>query len=604
VSRWPVRQRSLTDAKREPQLWWQFVLFCCVGAANTAVDAAVFAVLVAMLGWRDGFEPAVASMLGFAAGAANSYFWNSRVTFQVARRAHLPALGRFAVATGTGMLVSGATFIAARELWPHESSALVGAKVIALGAGTVTNFTLQRLWVFRARTVHSDRGTVLPARGGHPLVIVMLAALVIRVPLILMPGYWWDMELFSNWAATGAEQGLLSALHRPDMDYVGYNYVLTALGFVYLQLVQPDVLASDSIFMHVLKLPALAGDMACVALLYFIGARCAPLVQKGPRRVGAASAALYAFNPAVLYDSAYWGQVDSLVAASMLGAIAGMLARRPGLGSSALAVGFLVKPHPILLIPLLVWLAWRWTGVAGLLRGVVAGVGTAAAGLAYFWLEGSGERVRWIYSLLFETGPQISVSAWNGWWALYRAREQTFPADVLFAIGASDVTIADFSTLLLMLATALVVASMGLRPVLTSVLVAAAFLVFAFFMLPMKMHERYLFPLFAVLAPVAVIHWRWFAMYALLSITFVLNLYSVFPFPLVARPEGTHRFIAAPTDAVISAVNVGLFVVFAAMLAVPAARDWRQWLPPGVRAWRGPAPALAAQTPAEERDAA
>jgi Gpi18-like mannosyltransferase len=514
-------------------------------------------------------------------------------------------VSRFILATGIGVLASGTVFVLARELWPQASSALVGAKGVALAASTVTNFVLQRSWVFRA-----ERSPVygVPRHAGawarrHPLVLVLLLATAVRIPLLLLDGYWWDIELFARWAATGAEQGLLSALRRPDMDYVGYNYVLTAMGYVFLHLAEPQDLASDAVFAQLLKLPALAGDLVCIALLYFLGTRYAQgFAADHPRRIGVAAAALYAFNPAVLYDSAYWGQVDSLVTAAMLAAMAAMLVGRPALGGALLALGFLVKPQPILLIPLLVWLAWRWSGPVGLVRGLVVGCATLGLGLAYFWLEGEWQQVRTIYRMLFETGEQISVSAWNVWWIAYREHQWTFPTDVLLAAGPLELTIKDTSKLLLMVAVALVVAYLGRHPTPERALVGAAFLVFSFYMLPMKMHERYLFPLFAVMAPVAVVHTRWLLLYVLLSATFVLNLYAIFPFPPVVRPEGTHRFIGAPSDVVISALNVALYLTFATMLALPAAREWRQWLP--ARVWlthRPPAPqALGASAEQQE----
>jgi putative flippase GtrA len=568
------------------------VLFCCIGCTNTIVDAAAFAALVALLGWDGGTEAVAASALGFAAGAVNSYVLNSRITFGVRLIRPRPVqIGRFLIVTVAGVTLSGAVFALVRELWPHGSSALAGAKGVALTAGTVLSFFLQRVWVFRAhqpaKTRHADY--VRRVQRVHPLAWLLLAGILVRLPMVLIHGYWWDIELFARWAATGAQQGLLAALYLPEMDYVGYNYVLTALGYLYTLLASPADLAVDPVFARVLKLPALAGDLLCVILLYHLGSRIEPSAPPDrARRSGLLAGALYAFNPAVLYDSAYWGQVDSLVTAAMLAAIALAFARRPAIAGMVMAVGFLVKPQPILLLPLVVWLGWRWSGPWGLGRGLLGGFGTFALGVLYFWLEGAGQQVRTIYRMLFETGEQISVSAWNGWWVVYRARAWTYPSDVVLASGPLEVSIKDLSNLLLGLAVVVVIAFLGRRPTLHRAMVGAAFLVLAFYMLPMKMHERYLFPLFAMLAPVAVIQGRWLTLYVLLAATFVLNLYAIFPFPPVIRPEGTHRFIAAPADVVVSTINVLLFLVCAAMLAVSAMREWRQWLPERGRAlaWR------------------
>jgi hypothetical protein len=101
----------------------------------------------------------------------------------------------------------------------------------------------------------------------------------------------------------------------------------------------------------------------------------------------------------------------------------------------------------------------------------------------------------------------------------------------------------------------------------------AALLAFSFFMLPMKMHERYLFPLFAFLAPAVIFDRRARLLYAALSVIFVLNLYALFPFPPVPRPTSSVHFIDAPADVIFSAVNVLLFVTFVAMMAWDRSSD-------------------------------
>lgn len=121
-------------------------------------------------------------------------------------------------------------------------------------------------------------------------------------------------------------------------------------------------------------------------------------------------------------------------------------------------------------------------------------------------------------------------------------------------------------------AVGLSLASVGPKPTMHRVLLSAAFLTFAFFMLTMKMHERYLFPALALLAPVAILDRRWAVLYVALSVTFLLNLYSIYPVPPPAVVGNIH-YIAAPADIWLSALNCGLFLAFAMALvaAVPAA---------------------------------
>ncbi|HZC33778.1 MAG TPA: phospholipid carrier-dependent glycosyltransferase, partial [Candidatus Bathyarchaeia archaeon] len=65
------------------------------------------------------------------------------------------------------------------------------------------------------------------------------------------------------------------------------------------------------------------------------------------------------------------------------------------------------------------------------------------------------------------------------------------------------------------------------RPDRLTLLTGLAILSVAFFVLPTRVHERYLFPLIAVGAILAAWSWRWRAAYVVLSLTTLLNMYVV-----------------------------------------------------------------------------
>ena len=564
----------------------QVVVFALVGVGNALVDAAMFTVLVRALGLSGGLPMMAASTIGFGAGALHSYLWNSRVTFRgEARRG---ALARFVVVTMLAAAASALAFATVHTYWPTHDTQLVAAKVTAMIAGAVANFALMRGWAFapRAASKPTDSRRVARTRRVHPLLVVLTIALVIRLPFLAVPGFSWDISLFSQWANTAVEHGLANAMLRPDMDYVGYNYVLLVLGTLYVEATHVTDLAASWGFGQALKVVPLIGDLGVAALLYLAGQRWGEVVTEPrwlPRipglssltsgeRLGVAAAALFALNPATLYDSAYWGQVDSVITLAMLGAVLLMVARRPGWAGVVLAAGFLVKPQPVLLVPLMAWGVLSLSEISGAVRGALGALVMLAAGLAYFWFAGIGDHIVDIYRHLFQTGDQVSVSAWNMWWIAYRNRGNVAPWDVVFELGSMGVTIGQLSQLLLAGAVGLSLASVGPKPTMHRVLLSAAFLTFAFFMLTMKMHERYLFPALALLAPVAILDRRWAVLYVALSVTFLLNLYSIYPVPPPVVVGNIH-YIAAPADIWLSALNCGLFLAFAMALvaAVPAA---------------------------------
>ena len=65
------------------------------------------------------------------------------------------------------------------------------------------------------------------------------------------------------------------------------------------------------------------------------------------------------------------------------------------------------------------------------------------------------------------------------------------------------------------------------RPDRLTILVGVSVLALAFFVVPTRVHERYLFPLFGLAAILVAFSWRWRIVYAVASIATFLNMYVV-----------------------------------------------------------------------------
>ncbi|HEY8845208.1 MAG TPA: hypothetical protein VIM24_00995, partial [Candidatus Limnocylindrales bacterium] len=81
--------------------------------------------------------------------------------------------------------------------------------------------------------------------------------------------------------------------------------------------------------------------------------------------------------------------------------------------------------------------------------------------------------------------------------------------------------------LLMLIAFAAVCIVVARRPDRLTLLTGLVILSVAFFVLPTRVHERYLFPFIAVGAILAAFSWRWRAAYVVLSLTMFLNMYVV-----------------------------------------------------------------------------
>jgi hypothetical protein len=134
------------------------------------------------------------------------------------------------------------------------------------------------------------------------------------------------------------------------------------------------------------SLPALIAAFRALAGLASLGtlAAIAVLVRRlAPERV-AFAVAIFGLNPVVLFQSVASGHNDVLVALSVAGALALVVAGRDGLAVAALALGTLVKATAVFpLLLLLVWIVAR-RPAGRRARAAVVHIGIAAAiGLAF-----------------------------------------------------------------------------------------------------------------------------------------------------------------------------------------------------------------------------
>jgi Gpi18-like mannosyltransferase len=328
------------------------------------------------------------------------------------------------------------------------------------------------------------------SRGGRWLFLLLIAALLARTALAATAkGYAADISTFSAWASHAAEG--LTAFYSPGYfaDYPpGYIYVLWLIGKLRI-LAGLDF--GTPLFMVLLKLPAMLADCATAWLLYRLARR-----RKMPGAGAVALAALYAFNPAVILDSAIWGQVDSVLTFFILLGVQ-LLERRPAGAAASFAAALLIKPQALIFAPLpMLWFAVRALRGDRQVRAdllVFAGTAIVIFCLAIFPFAAQ-ESPGWIigkYGATLASYPYASLNAYN-----------------LFALVGANYAPAGQPFLVLSYATwgnIFIVLS-----VLFSVWVAfagketsrfwylATFLCASVFVLSAKMHERYLFPALAL----------------------------------------------------------------------------------------------------------
>jgi C-terminal four TMM region of protein-O-mannosyltransferase/Dolichyl-phosphate-mannose-protein mannosyltransferase len=416
------------------------------------------------------------------------------------------------------------------------------------------------------------------AAGGILVLLVLgLALRIIILRLIPGSGFGVDLASFQFWASNLANQGLSGFYDRDFFhDYTpGYLYVLWLVGgFGNLVGGVGDLI----------KIPPILADLALGYLVWSMTRELG-----GSERSARIGAALVIFNPVSWFDSVVWGQVDSVGVVVLLLALRELWRDRPERAAVLATLAALIKPQLGILIPLLVIVVLRrafWPdggyGAEGepevrgtttawerRVRGPIRIVTTGLAGLLTAVLVSLpfGLSLPGLVAQIFKTAagyPYLSVNAFNPWalvtqatadghdqsialtrtWVCDSTIAPSPPGDfrigdwVVWSWPASTTTcpvgvdIGAFPALfvgsvLFVIAAAIVVWLVGRRPDRITMLVGLAVLALAFFDLPTRVHERYLFPLVAIGAILAAVSIRWRIAYVLSAGATFANMYVV-----------------------------------------------------------------------------
>ena len=329
------------------------------------------------------------------------------------------------------------------------------------------------------------------------ILLLLFVALIVRLALSPFGTLGVDQNTFVGWSNRLVEVGF-SKFYDAWSDYLpGYLYVLWLLGQIRKLIPIPSVL--------LFKLPAIFSDVLTGYLIYKI------IEKFKNKRWGMIASGLYLFNPAILMNSALWGQADSLTALFSLLAI-WFIDINPFVSSFALAFGTLIKPQAALAAPvvLFVMLKKKWK-LQKILNYIV--ISFLFFVLAFVPFAGESSLALFVVDRISATlgqYPYTSINAFNFWglWGFW-------DKDTVFA---SSLGIVAIITSFLLSAKKLW-KTKNSRYLLLAIIVATNFLFFT------RMHERHLLPVLAPLAVGAAINSNLWLSYAGFSFIYIINLY-------------------------------------------------------------------------------
>ena len=347
--------------------------------------------------------------------------------------------------------------------------------------------------------------------------IILLAALlflsfVVRVLFFSHPGYIWDLNTFENWFNTAAKFGLRPFYNVVRwVDYPPFNvYIFWFFGSIAKEL----SLFGSNLMIYIIKLPPNIFDLA-TSILIFIFVR-----KRSDLKMALIATALYAFNPAVIFNAAIWGQFDAIYTFFLVLSLVLILESRPKLSAIAFILGILTKPQSIALAPLIIFLIFKKYNWRGLITSIgVAVVTVFAVILPFEWTNNNPVTfLSDIYFGAYSNYPYTTFNAFNIWGFGGIAKLDTtfFLFTNLYIIGWMMFTTLVAFTLYFVYKRLVVSEELV-------VLFSAFLLFFGFFMLPTRIHERYLFPAFSVMALLIPFIKKIRPVYAILSGTYLMN---------------------------------------------------------------------------------
>lgn len=392
---------------------------------------------------------------------------------------------------------------------------------------------------------------------------LVAAAVALRVATLPLPGHYGDVTVMARWAE--------------EMVEVGPTRFYDASGSIYPALLYPLWLLGALFDGDALRLAIKAGSIpfdVAVAVVLFAWAR----LRTGEGWALTVSG-LYLFNPATILAGPVWGQVDSAGTLAALGAVVASARGRDGWAGALAVLAGLMKPQfGLVALPVVVVAAMRareqrsW-GPVGL--SILGGLAAYAVIATPLFLHPP----RYVGMLAFTAGfqPYTSLHAFNPW-------------GLIVGFEVPDAPYVGLGTLLLVVGAA--GAMLGLRRGrdLATVLAVATVLALAFYFLPTRVHERYLFPILALLAPFAVLDARRAAAYVTISLAFAASL-------LYALHVTTPFDLPGPVGAAIE-TDTAVWLIGAVLIGSAVAWVWLLLVrPPGAGQVSSPVTGIASGRP-------
>lgn len=304
----------------------------------------------------------------------------------------------------------------------------------------------------------------------------LIAIFLVRLVFALLPSFWVDMGAWLAWANRLASLG--PAKFYSDTVWTqytpGFLYWLWGIGKA--GWVQPLAI----------KIPVILADMLTGYLIWLV-------VKMVSRKWANWMYVLYVLSPVAIIDGSIWGQIDGILTLAMFGSIY-LLIEKKNVYLSWIVMGgaFLIKPQAVAILPLLVIVTIVKRGWRRVFGGITIAATVILLGYFPFFPHNPLTGMVALIQKMGVSYPYTSLFAFNLWSYVGMWKSDSIMWGELSYFGWGMLSMmVGYLTVLIKYRKDMKTANI---PYLVGALSC-----YIFYLFPTRVHERYLFPMFAFL---------------------------------------------------------------------------------------------------------
>ncbi len=368
---------------------------------------------------------------------------------------------------------------------------------------------------------------------------IIFTAFLLRIAIALLGEhgdvvnyYWWAKDLWEKGLLGFYDRNIDNAMrptYPPVTSYifwlsVGLHQLILKISWVlniYIPIFPSNFilwLESEKGWYFFNKLPAIFADLGIIYFLYQIGKRLKN------RKAGIVSALSFAFSPPFWYNSALWGQTDSIYGFFILTSLLNLFQKKFIFATFLYALAILTKPTAFFAFPILI-IGWLRSGRT-LLKNVIIFLLLPIALYLPFHPQ---NLLPWILSFYQRSlGGELSyivANAFNFWALIFgfdnKPDTSLFLGIPVYAVGNTIFAVLALSIFL----------GMQKRYNNQIVILLTTIISFAAFLFLPRMHERYFYPTLLLLVSLVGLNKKYMWIFISLSLIHFINLYHFWWFP-------------------------------------------------------------------------